>query len=204
MLRPHLAVSIASLVLLLLHPASAAEGHDTVPAAAAGHPLSFTTSTTTPLYSSHWSPHTTGSYAGACIFLLVLAVFFRSLFALKRLLEVRWLDAAVSRRYVVVAGQTPESERMARDPDAKSATLTTNGVEESVKVVHRPAKVVQPWRFSVDLPRAALTTVIVGVGYMLMLAIMTFNVGYFLSVLAGTFLGEVALGRYTQAVHENH
>lgn len=30
-----------------------------------------------------------------------------------------------------------------------------------------------------------------------MLAIMTMNVGYFLSVLGGIFLGELAVGRYT-------
>ena len=29
-----------------------------------------------------------------------------------------------------------------------------------------------------------------------MLAVMTFNVGYFLSVLAGSFLGSLLLGRY--------
>jgi hypothetical protein len=29
-----------------------------------------------------------------------------------------------------------------------------------------------------------------------MLAVMTMNVGYFLSVLAGIFVGEVAVGRY--------
>jgi Ctr copper transporter family len=31
-----------------------------------------------------------------------------------------------------------------------------------------------------------------------MLAVMTMNVGYFLSILAGTFVGEVAVGRYAQ------
>ena len=31
-----------------------------------------------------------------------------------------------------------------------------------------------------------------------MVAVMTMNVGYFLSVLAGTFVGELAVGRYAQ------
>jgi len=52
-----------------------------------------------------------------------------------------------------------------------------------------------PWRFSIELPRAGLSTVVSGVGYLLMLAVMTFNVGYFLSVLAGIFVGELAFGR---------
>lgn len=30
-----------------------------------------------------------------------------------------------------------------------------------------------------------------------MLAVMTMNVGYFMSALGGTFLGSMALGRYT-------
>jgi len=32
-----------------------------------------------------------------------------------------------------------------------------------------------------------------------MLAVMTFNVGYFLSVLAGGFIGELALGRFNNS-----
>lgn len=31
-----------------------------------------------------------------------------------------------------------------------------------------------------------------------MLAVMTMNVGYFLSVLSGTFVGELAVGRYAE------
>jgi copper transporter 1 len=37
-----------------------------------------------------------------------------------------------------------------------------------------------------------------------MLAIMTFNIGYFFSVLAGVFVGELAVGRYTAADDHNH
>lgn len=32
-----------------------------------------------------------------------------------------------------------------------------------------------------------------------MLAVMTYNIGYFMSVLAGTFIGELAFGRFNQA-----
>lgn len=37
-----------------------------------------------------------------------------------------------------------------------------------------------------------------------MLAVMTLNVGYFLSVLAGLFVGEIALGRYAQLDDGHH
>lgn len=37
-----------------------------------------------------------------------------------------------------------------------------------------------------------------------MLAVMTLNVGYFLSVLAGLFIGELAVGRYASTVDDHH
>jgi len=37
-----------------------------------------------------------------------------------------------------------------------------------------------------------------------MLAVMTLNVGYFMSVLTGLFLGELAVGRYTGIEEDHH
>lgn len=37
-----------------------------------------------------------------------------------------------------------------------------------------------------------------------MLAVMTMNLGYFLAVLGGTFLGELMVGRYTQLDEHGH
>ena len=128
----------------------------------------FQFSTSTPLYSTAWTPASTGAYAGTCIFLILFAVFFRGLLAGKQLLEQHWLDVELDRRYVSIRGKPTESERISSDSDAKTGTLITErGVEEHVRVVRRKRAGGAAWRFSVDLPRAAYVTVLVGVGYLL-------------------------------------
>ncbi|TVY82661.1 hypothetical protein LSUE1_G002014 [Lachnellula suecica] len=164
--------------------------------------MTFFTSTTTSLWSSMWTPTSVGQYAGTCIFLVFLATTFRALLAVKAWKETAWMDAEFNRRYVTVAGKLPKSERVSSDADSKRMILTENGVEEDVMVVKKRSMAVRPWRITTDPVRAAMDTVIAGIGYLLMLAVMTLNVGYFLSVLGGTFLGSLALGRYE--IQEQH
>lgn len=164
-----------------------------------GMDMIFYSSTTTPLYSSQWTPITIAQYAGTCFFLLTLAITFRALFVAGYKLDKHNIDTARKRRYIVVAGQTSITEQTALNPEAKSAVLISErGTEEEVRVVSRKMRTIMPWRLSTDLPRALLSTVTIGVGYLLMLAVMTLNIGYFCSVLAGIFVGELAFGRYTR------
>lgn len=85
------------------------------------------------------------------------------------ILEHRWKDQRLARRYVIVRGKPTEAERIAADDqEGKDMVLVTaRGVEESVRVVKAKGRAVAPWRFSQDLPRAALGTVLAGVGYLL-------------------------------------
>jgi copper transporter 1 len=156
----------------------------------------FFNSHTTPLYSMGWMPTGPAGYAGTCIFLIFLAISMRLLMVTKAMLEIRWHDQALQRRYITVEGQKPLSERIVSDPSSKGAVLSANGVEERVRIMINPGPSVSAWRFSTDLPRALLVTVMAGVGYLLMVAVMTLNIGYFMSILAGIFIGELALGRY--------
>ncbi|KAA8900511.1 low affinity copper transporter [Sphaerosporella brunnea] len=156
----------------------------------------FFTSTSTPLYSSHWAPKSLGQYAGTCIFLIVLGFIFRLLLAWKQVQEHRW-----ARRNSELAARFAASAAAAANTPSDESSVDEKEKEKEKPV---PAAVPaaaegwggRPWRFSTDLPRAALTTVIAGVGYLIMLAVMTMNVGYFMSTLAGVFVGELAWGRY--------
>lgn len=133
----------------------------------------FTTDHSTPLFTSQWIPTTTGAYAGTCIFLIILGVISRCLLAFRSTLERSWHDRAINRRYVMVAGETErERERQMLPADEKSAeaTLTTNGLDERVRVVRRSGgrgREMMAWRFSTDLPRACIFFVQAGVGYLL-------------------------------------
>lgn len=129
--------------------------------------VAFQNDMATPLYSMTFMPTNMGQYAGACIFLIVLAFVFRGLFALKAIQEARWLDQEMNRRFVVVKGQLPMHETLSRESLKQNMVLSANGVEEQVMVVKKHTSVSRPWRASVDPVRAIIDTVIAGVGYLL-------------------------------------
>ncbi|KAI0597209.1 Ctr copper transporter family-domain-containing protein [Biscogniauxia sp. FL1348] len=160
----------------------------------------FQNSIATPLYSEAWTPTTAGAYAGTIIFLIVLGVVMRVLLAGKAFAEARWLEAEMNRRYVVVQDKMPVAEKVMSDDSSRRAVLTENGVEQNVMVVQKNTVHTRPWRLSVDPLRALMDTLIAAVGYLLMLAVMTLNIGYFLAVLGGTFLGSLLVGRYYSTI----
>ncbi|KAF2627258.1 hypothetical protein BU25DRAFT_410875 [Macroventuria anomochaeta] len=130
--------------------------------------MTFFVSTSTPLWSTSFTPHNTGEYAGVCIFLIALAVMFRLLLAF-RVNFFTILAAVRQNRYKgLIHSHTTEEKSTAQPSRADEAVMM-----------------------------AALDVVVAGVSYLLMLAVMTFNMGYFLSILCGVFLGSLVCGRYT-------
>ncbi|KAM3074947.1 hypothetical protein ACMFMG_008353 [Clarireedia jacksonii] len=141
----------------------------------------FFQSVTTPLYSTAWTPSGDGPYAGTCIFLIALATIHRILHAVKCAI----IDTRLEGRSVPLGSQ--------------------EGDPEVVKAAARQLKSEwhhHPFRVANETFRATFEVVISGIGYLLMLAVMTMNVGYFLSVLSGIFLGTFIAGRF--GVYINH
>jgi len=113
----------------------------------------------TPLYSNAWTPTTNTAYAFTCIFCVIFSIILRCLIAAKSMWEVRCKQAEAQRPFVVTA-------QTYRDEESKlGASETVNSSASSA--VGGSTGWNRPWRLSVDLPRAAFTTVIVGVGYLL-------------------------------------
>jgi hypothetical protein len=135
----------------------------------------FSTVTSTPLYSSRWTPTSLSAYAGTCIFLIVLAVIFGFLVAFKAVLEERWIDAELDRRYVVIIRKPNTKERISSDSDSKIALLTENGAEGGVMVVRKHMRGTMPWSVTTDGPRAAIDTTIAGILYLLYAASFVFS-----------------------------
>jgi len=97
----------------------------------------FFTSAHTPLYSKAWTPAGAGTYAGTCIFLVVLAFIFRALLALRCRFSELW-------------NRTRSNEFWDADLELGAA-----GQER------------EAWRVNKALTRAMLDTVLAGVSYLL-------------------------------------
>ncbi|KAF8472618.1 Ctr copper transporter [Kalaharituber pfeilii] len=150
--------------------------------------MAFHNSITDNLFSEAWTPKSVGEYAGIIVFLIVLAIIHRFLVALKSVQDAKWRKRDKSR--VVIVAKDGSTKR----GESTEVTTEINSTSREDGMTGKSAWS-RPWRFSTELPRAVLQTVTTGVGYLLMLAAMTFNVGYFCAVLAGVFVGELAFGR---------
>ncbi|KAI2472641.1 Ctr copper transporter family-domain-containing protein [Annulohypoxylon bovei var. microspora] len=143
--------------------------------------MMFFQSVTTPLYSSAWTPQGQGSYAGTCVFLIALALVHRILIA--------------GRSIVFDSNQALRQHRKAISSDSDDYPGSKSELD-SMGNRFRSQWNSHPFRVAAETSRALLEVIIGGIGYLLMLAVMTMNVGYFLSVLGGIFLGTFVAGRF--------
>ncbi|KAK1857116.1 copper transporter [Colletotrichum chrysophilum] len=147
-------------------------------------PVVFHTAMSTSLFSETWTPRTTGQYAGTCLTLIIFTIILRALLAFKPRLETTvWADDDTRGRLVV--GHDDEEtgkEGMPTRSNSKRQRNSDNGMRGIISEAN------------IRLGRAIYEVIIALLGYLLMLAVMSMNVGYFVSILVGVFLGTLGLG----------
>ncbi|KAH8992007.1 Ctr copper transporter [Lactarius akahatsu] len=122
------------------------------------------------LFFKSWRPSSNGAIAGASIALVVLAISERLLFSIRGVLEARWRRSA----FFLNAGRTLE-----RDILSSRKSVAKEGD---------------------DVARGALYSLQALLSFALMLAVMTFQGAYIISVVIGLGLGEMLFGRIASAL----
>jgi len=138
-------------------------------------------------------PSSRGAIAGACIVLIIIAVFERWVAAMRGSLEAHWRQRALA---MIEDYNTPGIDDKEKTTEAGIRTISrTNSPSSS------HARWTQPFIAAHDIPRGAVYALQVLLGYTLMLAIMTFQAAYLISIIIGSGLGEVLFGKIGGARH---
>ncbi|EIN13571.1 hypothetical protein PUNSTDRAFT_79204 [Punctularia strigosozonata HHB-11173 SS5] len=138
------------------------------------------------LFFKAWTPSSAGALAGASIGLFFLAVFERWLAAMRGVLAIHWHKRALQMMSESTGPSQPSGNEGAPKGNESSSSLSRKG-----RARRAPAFIA-----SHDLPRGAIFAVQALVGYLLMLAVMTFQAAYIICIIAGSGAGEMAFGRW--------
>ncbi|KAH9043731.1 Ctr copper transporter [Lactarius pseudohatsudake] len=139
------------------------------------------------LFFKSWRPSSNGAIAGASIALVVLAISERLLFSIRGVLEARWRRCA----FALNAGRT-----LGRD----ILSSREIGSERGRRLRGRYGRTIPPFVFSQDAARGALYSLQALLSFALMLAVMTFQGAYIISIVIGLGLGEILFGRIASAL----
>ncbi|KAG8985650.1 hypothetical protein FRB90_004529 [Tulasnella sp. 427] len=168
--------------------------------------LHFNTPFADTLWFKGWTPGSKGALVGACIGLFILALIERLLAAMRGVMEAWWrkkTDAILVRSF----SARPNSELRSSTADQSSIEQKGDSLDHAesaaspvVRGAPRTAirRMIPPFIPTHELTRAVLHVSQAFVGYALMLAVMTFNASYIVSILVGAFTGELLFGRFAQ------
>lgn len=187
-----------------------------------GMSSTFSSSTRVTLWVSDWTTTSTATYVLTIFFLFALGMLNRFLGAFKSQLEMKWKAQRESAQVIrnqeksigeTVRGHARQWSRALRgqqppvrldDQDGQETeplSPTTQSAAEMAKT-STPARqfwiAEAPWNLKKDSISACLEFIRALIGYVLMLAVMTYNIGFLFAVTGSVLLGELVFGRYTR------
>ncbi|KAI0085631.1 Ctr copper transporter [Irpex rosettiformis] len=152
--------------------------------------------------SLHPSSH--GTIAAACIVLVLISVFERWVSAIRNVLYVHWQRSALalhsSNKADNVDHHAHKTSVSVKETESAPDDSSQVGSAERRSFLRRGhARSLPPFIASNDIPRGLLFAFQALLAYILMLAVMTFQAAYIISIVAGLGIGEVLFGRMGSA-----
>ncbi|KAN0080374.1 CTR copper uptake transporter [Tylopilus felleus] len=137
-----------------------------------------------------WVPSSTGAMVGTCIALLLLSVLERWLATCIQFAERHWTES------ILTIERSDHVASLARSPESSPRSLSPSTPEKS------------KWRLppfvpEFDITRGVLYAAQSFVKILLMLAVMTFQLAFILSIAIGSGVGETLYGRFSLSSHEH-
>ncbi|KAF2829928.1 hypothetical protein CC86DRAFT_284757 [Ophiobolus disseminans] len=188
-----------------------------------GMSSTFSSSTRVTLWFTSWTTTTTATYILSLALIFSLGILSRFLGAVKTQLDRRWSEQHLmapskddekptgnsirghTRQWSRALHAKPVrlEEPEARETEPLSPVPPPSHVDEedTKRQVETPRSLWwsnTTWNFKRDAVSAVLEAFRALIGYILMLAVMTYNTGVFLAVIVSVLLGELVFGRYTR------
>ncbi|KAI0651640.1 Ctr copper transporter [Trametes meyenii] len=148
-----------------------------------------------------WRPSSPGAIAGACIGLFLFAMFERWVNAMRGVAEGYWKRRALALMTDDMTGSschTPSSlepSTLKRPSDIEEIKVNELSLRGAVVGRSRSLRSVPPFIPSHDIPRGVLYAFQATLSYALMLAVMTFQAAFIITIILGLGIGEVLFGR---------
>ncbi|THH27016.1 hypothetical protein EUX98_g7168 [Antrodiella citrinella] len=153
-------------------------------------------------------PSSGGAIAGACFVLVVISIFERWVSGMRGNLEGYW------KRKTLAIMANRSNNNSTPGPEAASLTKDDKNADDIVEVdanslsssrmgqdVVTRGKRLPPFIASHDFPRGVAFALQALLTYVLMLAVMTFQAAYFISIVVGLGIGEMLFGRMGRSTH---
>ncbi|PYH83389.1 hypothetical protein BO82DRAFT_279955 [Aspergillus uvarum CBS 121591] len=170
-------------------------------------PAIFQGGTQITLFSSALSTQSVGAYLAALIALFLLAWFNRFLAALRYQIDATQIPGSGSSRLPLQSFPTAEewddgahlAPSAGLIPGHEKSHGSNNRLLRRLACPFPTWAASRPWRWRID----GLNTLLEGIraltGYLLMLAVMTFNLGVLAAIVVGVMVGELTLGRFSNS-----
>ncbi|KAG9128297.1 hypothetical protein FRC07_001232 [Ceratobasidium sp. 392] len=148
------------------------------------------------LFFKEWVPKSPGAVGGACVGMFALAIIQRCISAMRGVMDQHWKhrsDAVVAARFVQLRESVTSTDKVSEEGGCCTSETTPAQTPA-------PRPTLPPFILSHELARGGMQILQSFFGYALMLAVMTFNAAFIISILLGLGVGEVLFGRFAHGM----